>query len=296
MSLVTRHAWLVALILALALTLVAGGGIAHGAEPSLHLVLTPSQKPTDLLAAGEDFAQALGKLAGLPVRVTVASDYAAVIEALRNRTADMAFLHPVGYVLANREAKAMLVVTNLWHGKRSFTSRFFVRKDSGLKQLEDLKGKTFAFVDPASSSGYVYPMVLLIQRGFVKNRDPKTFFREVLFAGSHDAAMLALVNRHVDAIASFDLAAEEYLKDPAEREKITWIAETPAIPEAGIAAREGIDPPVLARVRAALLQMHGPAYAAVLRRLYNIDGFGPANDRDYDPVRAAVDLLGVRPR
>lgn len=282
----------------LALVVVGAGNVpvTRAAEPSLHLVLTPSQKPTDLLAAGEDFAQALGTLAGIRIRVTVASDYAAVIEALRNRTADLAFLHPAGYVLANREAKATLVATNLWHGKRTFTSRFFVRKDSGLKQIEDLKGKTMAFVDPASSSGYIYPMVFLIQRGLVKNRDPKTFFREVMYAGAHDAAMRALVNRHVDAIASFDLARDEYLKDIAEREQVTWIAETPPIPEAGIAARDGIDPAMVGKVRGALLQMHGPTYATVLKRLYNIDGFGPADDRDYDPVRAAVDLLGLRPR
>jgi phosphonate transport system substrate-binding protein len=259
-------------------------------------VLTPSQKPTDLLAAGEDFAKVLGQLAGLPIRVTVASDYAAVIEALRNRTADLAFVHPVGYVLANREAKATILVRNQWHGKSAFTSRLFVRKDSKLTSLEQLKGKTIAFVDPASSSGYIYPMVMLIQRGLVQNRDPKTFFREVVFAGSHDAAMRALQNGHVDAIASFDLAREQYIKDPAERERIGWVAETPEIPEAGIAAREGLEPAVRDRLRAALLQIRGPAHAALLNRLYGIDGFEPAEDRSYDSVRAAVDLLGIRPR
>src|SRR5207253_8218958 len=96
--------------------------VSATAQP-LHLVLTPSQKPTDLLAAGNEFGQALAKLYGAPVRVTVASDYAAVIEALRNRTADLAFVHPVGYVLASREAKARIVARNLWHGKSTFTSR-----------------------------------------------------------------------------------------------------------------------------------------------------------------------------
>jgi phosphonate transport system substrate-binding protein len=189
-----------------------------GANDRLHLVLTPSQKPTDLLAAGEDFGKALGQLVGVPVRVTVASDYAAVIEALRNRTADLAFVHPAGYVLANREAKAMIVARNLWHGKSTFSARIFVRKESGFKTLEDLRGKTMAFVDPASSSGYIYPMVMLMQRGLVKGRDPKTFFREVVFSGSHDASMQALLNGHVDAIATFDLAHEQYLKDAAQRE------------------------------------------------------------------------------
>ena len=296
MSVTLRRGQLIALTLALALVFAGVGSLVSAADPSLHLVLTPSQKPTDLLAAGEEFAQALGKLAGMRVRVTVASDYAAVIEALRNKTADLAFLHPAGYVIANREAKATIVVANLWHGKRSFTSRFFVRKESGFKHIEDLRGKTIAFVDPASTSGYIYPMVLLIQRGFVKNRDPKTFFREVMFAGAHDAAMRALLNGHVDAITSFDLAAEQYIKEPAERERVMWIAETPPIPEAGIAARNGLDAAVFAKVRAALLQMHGPQYAGVLLRLYNIDGFAVADDRDYDPVRAAVELLGPPPR
>src|SRR5215831_10988953 len=217
-------------VCSLALSAVAPAFAADG----LHLVLTPSQKPTDLLATGEEFARALTKLSGIPVRVTVASDYAAVVEALRNRTADLAFVHPVGYVLASREAKAVIVAKNQWHGKTTFTARFYVRKDSGLKALEDLRGKTIAFVDPASSSGYIYPMVMLIQRGLVKNRDPKTFFREVVFSGSHDAGMRALLNGHVDALASFDMAPEQYLRDPAERARITWVAETPPIPEAGI--------------------------------------------------------------
>ncbi len=267
-----------------------------GANGRLHLVLTPSQKPTDLLAAGEDFGKALGQLVGVPVRVTVASDYAAVIEALRNRTADLAFVHPAGYVLASREAKAMIVARNLWHGKSTFSSRIFVRKDSGFKSLEDLRGKTMAFVDPASSSGYIYPMVMLMQRGLVKGRDPKTFFREVVFSGSHDASMQALLNGHVDAIATFDLAHEQYLKDQAQRDKLMWVAETPQIPEAGIAAREGLDPAMVNRVRAALLKMRGAEYATILKRLYDISGFEPAEDKDYDPVRQAVDLLNLRPR
>jgi phosphonate transport system substrate-binding protein len=271
-------------------------GTPARAQSSLHLVLTPSQKPTDLLATGEEFAQVLARLIGMPVRVTVASDYAAVIEALRNRSADLAFVHPGGYVLASREAKATIVVRNLWHGKSSFTSRIFVRKDSGIKSLEELRGRTIAFVDPASSSGYIYPMVLLVQKGFVKNRDPKTFFKEVVFSGAHDASMRALLNGHVDAIASFDLAREQYLKDPAERDRLIFIAETPEIPEAGICARAGLDPATFGKIKAALLQIRAPEYSELLKRLYEIDGFAPADDRDYDPVRAAIELLGARPR
>jgi phosphonate transport system substrate-binding protein len=271
-------------------------GRRAGAQAPLHLVLTPSQKPTELLVAGEAFGAALGKLVGQPVRVTVAADYAGVIEALRNRTADLAFLHPVGYVLANREARATIIAKDRWHGNTSYTSRIYVRRDSGITSLEGLRGKTIAFVDPASSSGYVYPMLMLIQAGLVRNRDPKTFFKEVVFAGAHDGALGALLRGQVDAVGSFDQAREQYLKDPAERERLSWVAESAPIPEGGIAGREGLDPAVVARVRQALLQMRGPAYAELLRRLYDIDGFEPAEDREYDVVRAAMELVGLRPR
>ena len=289
-----RHP-LISFVLATGLLLVALAGQPAAAQSSLHLALTPSQKPTDLLVAGEEFGAALGKLIGVPIRVTVASDYAAVIEALRNRTADLAFVHPAGYVLANREAKAMIVAKDQWHGNTSYTSRIYVRKESGITTLEGLRGKTIAFIDPSSASGYVYPMVMLIQKGLVQNRDPKTFFKDFVYAGSHDAGLLALLNGHVDALASFDQAREQYLKDPAQREKIIYVAETAAIPEGGICARDGLDPALVAKLRAALLSMKGPTYAPVLKALYDIDGFEPADDREYDPVRAAMDLLGWRP-
>ena len=289
-----RHP-LISLVLATGLLLVALAGQPAAAQSSLHLALTPSQKPTDLLVAGEAFGAALGKLVGVPIRVTVASDYAAVIEALRNRTADLAFVHPAGYVLANREAKAMIVAKDQWHGNTSYTSRIYVRKESGITTLEGLRGKTIAFIDPSSASGYVYPMVMLIQKGLVQNRDPKTFFKDFVYAGSHDAGLLALLNGHVDALASFDQAREQYLKDPAQREKIIYVAETAPIPEGGICARDGLDPALVAKVRAALLSMKGPTYAPVLKALYDIDGFEPADDREYEPVRAAMDLLGWRP-
>jgi phosphonate transport system substrate-binding protein len=292
MTPISRRRFAVTLAAGLAL----GSARSAEAQSSLHLVLTPSQKPTDLLATGEEFARVLGTLVGIPVRVTVASDYAAVIEALRNRSADLAFVHPGGYVLASREAKARIVAKNLWHGKSSFTSRIYVRRDAGIKTVEDLRGRTIAFVDPASSSGYIYPMVLLIKRGLVTNRDPRTFFKEVVFSGAHDASMRALLNGHVDAIASFDMAREQYLKDPTERERLIFVAETEPIPEAGITARDGLDPAVVARVRAALLQIRGPAHAPLLKRLYDIDGFEAAEDHEYDPVRAAIELLGARPR
>ncbi|HEV8436702.1 MAG TPA: phosphate/phosphite/phosphonate ABC transporter substrate-binding protein [Methylomirabilota bacterium] len=286
------------LLLVALLGLVLGHpGDVRAAEPPLTLALTPSRDPTALQEAGDAFAKAITRLSGVPIRAQVTSDYAGVIEALRSRRVDLAFVHPVGYVLANREAGCQIFVRDVWQGRIAYTARFYVRKGSGIERLEQLRGKTVAFVDPASSSGYIYPMVLLIKRGLVRDRDPKTFFKEALFAGTHDAALLALAHGRVDAATTFDKAPEIHLKDPAQVNQLVAIAETPEIPEAGICARPGLPPEPLARVKRALLSMKAPEHAAVLKSIYDIDGFVEASDRDYEPVRDAMALMGLgRPK
>src|SRR5262249_6764800 len=107
------------------------------------------------------------------------------------------------------------------------------------RQARGPAGQAVAFVDPASSSGYIYPMVLLIKRGLVKNRDPKTFFKDALFAGNHETALQSLVHGRVDAAASFDKAPELYLKDKAAIAELSVVGETPEIPEAAHCLRPG---------------------------------------------------------
>jgi phosphonate transport system substrate-binding protein len=260
------------------------------------MAVTPSNIPTELFKASESFAAELGKKVGIPIKVYMPTDYLGVVEALRNKTADMAFVHPAGYVFASREAKAQIVAVDVWHGKTSYTSRFYVRKDSGLKSLEELRGKTIAFVDPGSTSGYVYPMVTLIKKGLVTNRDPKSFFKDAMFAGTHEAALLALLNGSVDAVASFDLAPQQYLKEKERVERITHVAETDPIPEAGMCVREGLDPGLVKKLTDSLMAFNAPQYRSILKDFYGIDGFAPARDSDYNPVREAIDLLGWRPK
>lgn len=277
------------------LALAAGAGAA--APPKqLVMAVTPSNIPTELFKASQAFAAELGKKLGLPIKVYMPTDYLGVVEALRNGTADLAFVHPAGYVFASREAKAQIVAVDVWHGKTSYTSRIFVRRDAGLKSLEDLRGRTIAFVDPGSTSGYVYPMVLLIKKGLVKDRDPKTFFKDAMFAGTHEAALLALLNGSVDAVASFDLAPQQYLKEKERIEKLAYVAETDPIPEAGMCVREGLDPALVTKLREALMAFNAPEYRPILKDFYGIDGFARARDSDYNPVREAIDLLGWRPK
>ena len=286
------------ILAAMALTVPGWGSLpapARAADAPLTLALTPSRDPAALQEAGDAFVRTITRLSGVPMRAQVASDYAGVVEALRSRRVDLAFVHPVGYVLANREAGCRILVRDVWGGKTAYTARFYVRKDRGLQRLEDLRGKTVAFVDPASSSGYIYPMVLLMKQGLVRERDPKTFFKDALFAGTHEAALQAVLHGRVDAAASFDKAPELHLKDPALIAQIGFVGETPEIPEAGICVRPGVPDETVAKLKRALLSIKAPRHAALLKQIYDIDGFVEADDRDYQPVRDAMQLMNLNP-
>jgi len=265
------------------------------AGTGITLALTPSKDPTLLQEAGTALAQELGKRLDLPIQLYVAADYAGVIEALRSQTVDLAFVHPVAYVLANREARARILVKSVRGGSAFYTARFFVLKDGGFRTVEDLRGKTIAFVDPASTSGYIYPMVFLMRRGLVKGRDPKSFFKEAVFSGAHDAVLNALLRRQVDVAVSYPHAPDTLIKDPAQRELLTFIAETPPIPNDGACVREGLAPDLVQRLKTALLSLNDPVGKPILKRLYAVDGLAEAADADFDPVREAVDLLGLTP-
>ena len=260
------------------------------------MAFTPSRDPTALQESADAFVAVLARLSGVPIRAQVASDYAGVIEALRSRRVDLAFVHPVGYVLARREAGCEILVRDVWENRTAYKASFYVREASGIKHIEELRGRTVAFVDPASSSGYIYPMVLLIKRGLVQGRDPKTFFKEALFAGTHEAALRALLQGRVDAATTFDRAPQIHLKDPVLEAQLVSIAETPDIPEAGICARPGLPGQQVLALKQALLSMKRPDHAAVLKDIYDIDGFVAGKDSDYDPVRDALALMDYRPK
>jgi phosphonate transport system substrate-binding protein len=279
----------------LALLLIWLLGAPRTGRAPLTLALTPSRDPTALKEAGDAFAKTITELSGVPVKAVVASDYAGVIEALRSKRVELAFVHPVGYVLANREAGCQILVRDIWQGKTAYTARFYVRKDRNIRRLEDLRGKTVAFVDPASSSGYIYPMVLLIKQGLVRDRDPKSFFKEALFSGTHEAALQSVLHGRVDAAASFDKAPELHLKDPALIAQLGFVGETPEIPEAGICVRPGVPAEAVAKIKRALLSIKAPEHAALLKQIYDIDGFIEASDADYQPVRDAMALMNLSP-
>jgi phosphonate transport system substrate-binding protein len=281
------------LVLAAALG-IAGSlpAIAAEAPPKeLRIVFIAYENPTQLMEDTRPVTAYLSKQLGIPVRGFVATDYAGVIEAMRSKRADMGFMGPLQYVLAHQQAGAYPILGELYNRKPTYVSRIYVRKGSGIQSLADLRGKTIAFTDPISSSGYMYPLDLFKRAGLIPNAEgANRFFRRVYFAGGDEQALRAVLNGFADA-AGIGQYAITLLPQP-EREKLTTIAQTPPMPSHCVVVRKELNPQTVAKLQSALLALDKGPNRKLLAKLYNVDGYVKVTHATYADVERVAREYG----
>ncbi len=267
-------------------------GLAADRPAALTLAFIPQENPEKLLGDIDVIAAYLSPAVGVPVRGFVSLDHAAAIEALRGGQADISFAGALPYVLAQREVGAEVLLSELYRGRPDYVGRIFVRRDGGIARLEDLRGKTVAFADPISESGYLYPLDLFTQAGLLSaGQDPQEFFSRVYFAGGYQQAIQAVANGLVDAAGVSEFA--ELLLTPAQRGQVRWIAETAPIPAHAVIARPGLDGTLKAAFVDAMLALNLPENRAMLRHVYNPDGYVRADPQAYEPVADLARRYGL---
>jgi phosphonate transport system substrate-binding protein len=265
---------------------------AQASEP-LRIAFIAYENPDQLIEDVRPVVAYLEKALDRPIQHFVATDYAAVVEALKGGTADVGFMGPLQYVLAHRQAGAVPLLGEIYSGSPVYHSRIFVRKDSGIRTLEDLKGKTIAFTDPISSSGYLYPLEIFRDAQLLPaGQAPESFFRRLYFAGGDEQALRAVLNRFVDAAGigqySFNLLRAD------ERDQVVSIAESEPIPSHCVVARKGLDAASVAQLKAALLALNDPQgpHHGLLRYLYNVDGYVEIDHRTFAGVETLAKKHG----
>jgi phosphonate transport system substrate-binding protein len=163
------------------------------------------------LAQNQPLADYLTQALGVRTVVITGTSYNAVIEAMRAGRADAFEVGPFSYLIAAQEANAEALVVGNYSTEvdtqtlPGYYSVLFTRKGSGIKSIDDLKGKTFAFTDPASTSGHLIPATgIMLAEGFDNQDQLEGFFGQQIFAGSHPAAVIAVATGKTDAGATFD--------------------------------------------------------------------------------------------
>lgn len=258
------------------------------AQQVLTVGLIPSEDSRAMIVNSQAMMDMLSKALGFAVKPFVAADYNGVIEALRSRRLDVAYLGPFSYVLGTTVAdiEAFAVAETKKAGRTFYYSQIVAHKDSGIKAVGDLKGKTFAFVDPSSTSGHLFPKAGLLKAGFNADKD----FGRVIFSGSHDSSAIAVQNKKVEAAAIADRILDAAVaKGLVKREDLVEVWKSDPIPESPTVWRKDLPADLKTRVQAAFLQVKDIPWSdqGVL------NGFHPTTDAAYNIIRDTAKVLNL---
>lgn len=230
--------------------------------------------------------------------IHVPQSFIAVVEAFGAKRADVAALNTFGYLLANQKYGAEALLTVIRHGKTTYQSQIIAKKGA-IKDLKDLVGKKFAFVDPASMSGYILPLKFLQDQGVKVG--------ETVFAMKHDNVVSMIYQGQVDAGATFYSPPDEKdgIQDarrlvktqyPDIEEKVEIVKLTSEIPNDPIAFRKDMPEDIKAAVAQAFLKMvETEEGKAAFKNLYGVTSIQAATDKDYDQIREMMKAVNADP-
>ncbi len=294
-----RKTLAVLLILCFALTAIAQEG---SIEKPLRIGFNGGDSPGIIRLKANAFAAFLEEHCGLFLQPVIASSYSELIRFIVEDKVEFAWLSPQGLITAEDTADARVLLKAVRSGQPYYWSVILVRKDSGLRELSDLKGKRFAFTHLGSTSGYVIPKSSLMGLGI----QPEDFFSEVVFAGGHRDVINMILTGRVDAGATFadhprgvvGSWTDEAFHPRDEAAKLRPIYISEKIPGDTFTATHTMalgSPVKTQKVVDALKAMGGTrAGKIILTDLYNIDSLMDAKSEDYLPVREAFDRVFQR--
>jgi phosphonate transport system substrate-binding protein len=263
---------------------------------TLTIAFLPQNDVSTFLPDAEKMAQDLSQKLGMPVKVYIPADFAAVVEALRFNHAQVAFVPSWPGVMANRIAGARFILAELRDGKPYYFSCWYARTDAGIQTLAELRGKRVAFSSPLSSSGYLFPVAKLVEEGLLKDgeADPKSFFGDVLYSGGYEATLQAIARGHVDAGGASEAAFELYLT-PEQRQKVKVIARQGPIPTHGVVVHPTLPAEFVDKLRDVLLSYGAGKEKALLKKLYGAESLVAVNHEEHvSHLYRAEQLTGYR--
>lgn len=288
-----RRKTTVCVISLLTLLLVAGCGNGRSSSENsntqiLRLSMIPTTDPGKILRESQPLVAYLERETGARIELTVPSNYAAVVEAMVADQVDIAYLGGFTFVQAAQRAGAQPLVQR--ERDRNFHSVFITPSDSGIDDLQDLKGRRFAFGDVNSTSGHLMPEYFMRQN----NVDPNVI-ANAFYSGGHDATALAVANKKVDAGALDETVFERMTKEgKLDPGKVKVFYTTPPYFDYVWAARKGLDPQLAEKFSNAFLKLsHNDATHKQLLDLLLATRYLRANDSDYDKLRQAARDAGL---
>ena len=270
---------------------IIGLAVRPAAARDLKFGFTPVLGEAEMRAEFDPLAAYLSDAIGQKVVLYIAKDYGDLRTQMEAGTVDIGSFSPFAYVDAMQGGKIRIIAQSIIDGTTTYRGIIIARKDSRLKTVADLQGKRFAFVDPKSASGYVYPRAMLIEKGL----DPKTYFKETIFAGDHNKVIAAVLEGRVDAGAIYEGALAVAKANGVPTENLVTLASTDPIPHDAIAVRTGLDDALVKKIQTALVGMDkSPAGRQIIANSKKkLTGHVIAEDSLFDVVRRTARTAGM---
>ena len=280
------------------LVFLISGGAAMAADcpvegGTVRLGVEPFDTAPRLTPIYEKIGAMISEKLGCPVKVFVATNYNAEIEAMRNGKLEIGEFGPLGYVLAHQVAKAEAVAafSNKEGKPDSYWASLITFPNSDIKTVADIRGHSFAFSDPASTSGHLFPAYGMRKAGLDPEKDIKA-----IYAGSHTASFEALYNHKVDA---GELNSEQ-LESATQRGHykdgdFVFLWKSDPIPTDPIAVRGDLPDAFKKKLTDILQNLDLSSIDEADRKVMGMHGtrIVPQTDRAYDPVRDLVKTLNI---
>jgi len=278
--------------LLLLLVTSAAVGPARGDTPEiLRVSAIPDESPSELLRIYAPFAEYLSRELRMKVQFTPVVDYAATVEGLAAKKLDMVWYGGFTSVQAVRRTNGTARRLVLRQEDAEFKSVFVARPGSGIKGLEDLRGKTFAFGSVSSTSGHLMPRYFLLQARITPEKDLK----QVAFSGAHDATALWVESGKVDAGALNFLVWDKLVQQQkVDLSKVAVFYTTPPYVDYVWTARGELDQGLLDRITAAFLKLdyRNPEHKKLLD-LHRTKKYIKAKDTDWKGTEEAAIAAGL---
>ena len=271
-----------------ALTLVVAGCGGSSSDEALRVGLIPNQNPEEVEAQYKPLEDYLSKEIGRDVTVTVPATYNAVVEALVSGNLDMAYFGGLTYVQARQRADVTPLVTevNPRTGTTKYHSLIITPKDSDIQNVEDVKGKTFAFGSVSSTSGSLYPSIMLKKAGI----DYRTDLKEKTYTGGHDTTAQAVANGSVDAGGLEDRIFYDLRDEGAiDGNAVRVVAESEPIEGYPWVVRNSLSDDDKQALTDAYLNMEDPKLLDLMRA----ESYEKVTADDYDYTEKQARVLGL---
>lgn len=254
----------------------------------LRIGFIPAEDSRAMVRQSQGILDIVAKETGMKIETFVGSDYNGTIESLRNGHVDVALLGPFSYILATTQApvEAFAVTVIAKTMQPSFKSIIITRKDSPISSLESAKGRTFAFVDPGSTSGYMVPAAAMKKVGITPEKD----FKQVMYSGGHDATIVAVAEGKVDAGAVADRIFERgCAKGLADCSKIKTVWTSDSIWNDPVLYRKTLPEDLKKKIRDAFASVKNLPFG----EMGTVARFDPITDKDYDSLRDVAKTLNL---